>query len=140
VARKVSPPDPRTLSGNARSQYNVMLSAQRKSVMILRTLAVAVIVGLSVPAFAQQAAAPAAHGCTKPDEYPGRLASDSRRASWVKTANAYLECLKKHIQEQQGAYNKILEQGKPHLDAANASIDEYNKAVAQFKADQERAN
>jgi hypothetical protein len=41
------------------------------------------------------------------------------------------------VQEQQGAYNRIVEQGKPHLDAANASIDEYNKAAAQFKADQE---
>jgi hypothetical protein len=110
--------------------------------MILRTLAVAVLLGLAAPAFAQQAAATpvAAHGCAKPDEYPGRLASDQRRSSWVKTANAYLECLKKHIQEQQGSYNKILEQGKPHLDAANASIDEYNKAVAQFKAAQEAAN
>jgi hypothetical protein len=110
--------------------------------MILRTLAVALLLGLAAPAFAQQAAAApvAAHGCTKPDEYPGRLASDQRRSNWVKTANAYLECLKKYIQEQQGAYNKILEQGKPHLDAANASIEEYNKSVAQFKAAQDGGN
>ena len=109
--------------------------------MILRTLAAAVLIGLATPAFAQQAAPTpiAPHGCTKPDEHPGRLASDMRRNNWVKSANAYLECLKKYVQEQQGAYNKILEQGKPHLDAANASIDEYNKAAAQFKADQEGA-
>jgi len=110
--------------------------------MILRTLAVAVAAALAsaAPALAQQPAAVAAHACAKPDEYPGRLASDQRRSNWVKSANAYLECLKKYIQDQQGAYNKILEQGKPHLDAANASIDEYNKAVAQFKAAQESAN
>ena len=107
--------------------------------MILRTLAVAVLIGLAAPAFAQQAAPTpvAPHGCTKPDDHPGRLASDLRRNNWVKSANAYLECLKKYVQEQQGAYNRIVEQGKPHLDAANASIDEYNKAAAQFKADQE---
>lgn len=107
--------------------------------MNLRALAVAVLIGLAAPAFAQQAAPTpvAPHGCTKPDDYPGRLASDMRRNNWVKSANAYLECLKKYVQEQQGAYNKVLEQGKPHLDAANASIDEYNKAAAQFKAEQE---
>jgi hypothetical protein len=116
-----------------------MFFAQWTSVMILRTLALAVLIGLAAPAFAQPAApAPLApHGCVKPDDYPGRLASDMRRNNWVKSANAYLDCLKKFIQEQQGAYNKVLEQGKPHLDAANASIDEYNKAAAQFKADQE---
>jgi len=110
--------------------------------MILRTLAVAAVLGLAATANAQQAAAPpiAAHSCSKPDEYPGRLASDQRRASWVKSANAYLDCLKQYIQAQQGAYNKILEQGKPHLDAANASIDEYNKAVAQFKSAQDGGN
>lgn len=109
--------------------------------MNLRTLAVACLIGVAAPTFAQSAPATpvAPHGCTKPDEYPGRLASDMRRNNWVKSANAYLECLKKYVQEQQGAYNRILEQGKPHLDAANASIDEYNKAAAQFKADQEGA-
>jgi hypothetical protein len=109
--------------------------------MNLRTLAMAVLIGLAAPAFAQSATpAPVApHGCTKPDDYPGRLASDMRRSNWVKSANAYLECLKKYVQEQQGAYNRILEQGKPHLDAANASIEEYNKAAAQFKADQDGA-
>ena len=107
--------------------------------MILRTLAVAVLIGLATPAVAQQAAPTpiAPHGCTKPDEYPGRLASDMRRNAWVKSANAYLECLKKHVQEQQAVYNKFVEQAKPHLDAVNAAIDEYNKAAAQFKADQE---
>ena len=107
--------------------------------MILRILAAAAFIGLAAPAAAQQAAV-APHACTKPDEFPGRLASDQRRASWVKSANAYLECLKKYIQDQQGAYNKVLEQGKPHLDAANASVDEYNKAVAQFKAAQDGGN
>jgi hypothetical protein len=107
--------------------------------MILRTLAVAVLIGLATPAFAQQAAATpiAPHACTKPDEYPGRLASDLRRNNWVKSANAYLECLKKYVQDQQAAYNKIAEQAKPHLEAANAAIEEYNKAAAQFKTDQE---
>jgi hypothetical protein len=107
--------------------------------MTLRAFVAALLFGLAAPSFAQSTTpAPVApHGCIRPDDYPGRLASDMRRNNWVKTANAYLDCLKKYVQEQQGAYNKVLEQGKPHLDAANASIEEYNKAAAQFKADQE---
>ena len=104
--------------------------------MNLRTLAAALLIGVAAPTFAQSAApaAVAPHGCTKPDEYPGRLASDMRRNNWVKSANAYLECLKKYIGEQQTAYNSYVEKAKPHLDAANGTIEEYNKAVAAFKA------
>jgi hypothetical protein len=127
------------LCGRVTPQYNVIFFAQRKLVMNLRTLVAALLFGFAAPAFAQSAApAPVApHTCIKPDEHPGRLASDARRSSWVKTANAYLDCLKKYINDQQGAYNKVLEQGKPHLDATNASIEEYNKAVTQFKAYQD---
>jgi hypothetical protein len=102
--------------------------------MILRILALAAVVGLASPASAQQAVAP--HGCTRPGENPGRLASDARRAAWIKSANGYLECLKKYISEQQAAYEKIVEKGKPHFEAANATIEEYNKAVVEFKGDQ----
>lgn len=89
-------------------------------------------------AAAQQPAAPAAaHACQAPGEHPGRLASDAQRRTWTRTANTYLECMKKFINEQQSAYNAIVEKAKPHMDAANSAIDEYNKAVAAFKAAQE---
>jgi hypothetical protein len=92
------------------------------------------------PAAPSQPAAVAPHGCPKAGEHPGRLASDNQRRAWVKNANAYLECLKKYINEHQGAYNAAIEKAKPHMDAANATIDEYNKAVAAFKAENESSN
>lgn len=94
------------------------------------------------PAPAAPAAAPvinpaaAAHKCPKPDDFPGRLASDTQRRNWTRNANSYLDCLKKYIGDQQAAYNAMVEKAKPHLEAANATIDEYNKAVTAFKAAQ----
>ena len=106
-------------------------------------LAVATVASAQqAPAPAAAAAPPvinpaaAAHKCPKPDDYPGRLASDTQRRNWTRNANGFLDCLKKYIGEQQAAYNAMVEKAKPHLEAANASIDEYNKAVAAFKAAQ----
>ena len=82
-------------------------------------------------------AATMAHGCSTPGEHPGRLASDIQRRNWTRSANSYLECMKKFIAEQQAAYNAIVDKAKPHMDAANAAIDQYNKSVAAFKAAQE---
>lgn len=88
-------------------------------------------------ASAQQAApAIAPNACEKPGDHPGRLASDNQLRSWTRNANTYLDCLKKYINEQQGTYNAMVEKAKPHLDAANVAIDEYNKAVNAFKAAQ----
>jgi hypothetical protein len=85
------------------------------------------------------AGAPVApHSCKRPGEFPGRLASDNQRRSWVKDANDYLACLKKYAMEQQAIAKPLYDQAKPHADAANAAIDEHNKAVAAFKEEQEK--
>jgi hypothetical protein len=34
----------------------------------------------------------------------------------------------------------LITKAKPHLDAANATVDEYNKAVAEFKTAQAENN
>ncbi len=115
--------------------------------MTPRLLAAVAFACCAAAASAQQsapAAAPAAtvppHACQKPGEHPGRLASDNQRRAWVKNANGYLECLKKYVSDQQGIASPLLAQAKPHMDAANAAVDEYNKAVAEFKAEQEKNN
>lgn len=113
---------------------------------MIRFLPVAVLALFAAAAWAQQPTPAAAatpvvpHGCQKPGEHPGRLASDNQRRNWVKDANGYLECLKKYVGDQQSAYNALFEKAKPHLDAANATIDEYNKAAATFKSAQEATN
>jgi hypothetical protein len=104
--------------------------------------AAAVLAGLalSLSAFAQQAApaaAPAAPvastaagpkpSCTKPDEFPGRLASENRKRAWGKEVNAYIECVKKFIDEQKTI-------GDVHYNAANTAIGMLNKEIADFNA------
>lgn len=114
--------------------------------MVFRILVLAASVALSFPSAAQQAAAPQAaravtpHGCKKPGDFPGRLASENNRRNWVKEANDYLACLKKYALEHQAAAQSLFDQAKPHAEAANAAIDEHNKSASQFKDDQEKGS
>ena len=61
--------------------------------------------------------------CTKPDEYPGNLASDRRKNAWAAEVKGYLACLKKFVDDQ----NAI---AQAHFKAAGAAIEEHN-AVAK---------
>jgi len=61
--------------------------------------------------------------CTKPDEYPGNLASDRRKNAWAAEVKGYLACLKKFVDDQ----NAI---AQVHFKAAGAAIEEHN-AVAK---------
>jgi hypothetical protein len=63
--------------------------------------------------------------CGKPDEYPGNLASDNQRRNWQKDYVAYIDCLKKFIEEQQAL-------AEPHVKASNAAIAEYNSGVKAY--------
>jgi hypothetical protein len=105
---------------------------------MIRLLSVLAIATFAAAASAQQASVQIAPiACEKPGDHPGRLGSDLQRRNWAKNANGYLDCLKKYINDQQGVYNAILEKAKPHLDAANVTIDEYKKSVTAFKAAQD---
>ncbi|HSU43990.1 MAG TPA: hypothetical protein VLN42_07200 [Casimicrobiaceae bacterium] len=106
----------------------------------IRTLAVFVFAAASACASAQTAApsapaAPAAPAtpaaappkpeCSKPGEYPGNLATDNQKRSWQKDFVAYVDCLKKFIEEQQAL-------AEPHVKASNAAIAEYNAGVKEY--------
>jgi hypothetical protein len=115
--------------------------------MVVRILLAAASFALIASASAQQQPSPAParaavqpHGCKKPGDHPGRLASDNNRRNWVKEANDYLACLKKYAMDHQAIAQPLFEQAKPHADAANAAIDEHNKAANQFKEEQEKNN
>ena len=102
-----------------------------------RCLAVLAVTALVPPALAQQAPAAAAaplpqHSCNKPGDYPGNLASDAQRRTWQKDFVAYIDCLKKFVEEQQAL-------AKPHVDAANAAVNEYNAGVKDYNAQIEKA-
>jgi hypothetical protein len=54
--------------------------------------------------------------------------------------NGYLECLKKFALDQQALAKPLYDQAKPHADAANAAIEEYNKSATAFKDMAEKNN
>ena len=113
--------------------------------MALRFLLAAASLAVATAAFAQQSA-PASlppltpHDCKKPPEHPGKLATDNQRRGWVQSANDYLGCLKKYALDQQAIAKPLIDQAKPYADAANAAIEEHNKAVAAFKDEQDKNN
>jgi hypothetical protein len=90
----------------------------------------------SVPALP----ASAKHSCVKPDDHPGRLASDNQRRAWTRQVNNYLNCLKAYVADQQAAAKPFQDAAKVHIDAANAAIEEYNSSAKAFREQQDQAD
>ena len=70
--------------------------------------------------------------CEKPGDAPsmvtselGKAMAEQKRNTWTKNAKAYIECLKHFIDEEQAI-------ASPHVRAANAAIEEYNKSIKVF--------
>jgi hypothetical protein len=117
--------------------------AWRPDMRNLRHLAAVLALGPALALAQAPAAAPGAvpaPSCAHPGEHPGRLASDNQVRNWAREARAYLECLKKFVDDQKALALPLLERAKPHQDAANAAIDLYNKSQKEFVDQQEKAN
>jgi hypothetical protein len=100
----------------------------------LAALAVAVFPQLATPqSAAAETGKPVASmeipksDCGDKPEFPGRLAADKAKLAWVKNANAYLECLKKHAEGLKAAATR-------YQDAANAAIKQLNEANMDIQA------
>ena len=77
-------------------------------------------------AAAPTSAAPAPkHSCAHPGEFPGKLASPNQQKQWQKDFVAYVDCLRTFVTEQQAL-------AQPHIQAANATVEEYNRAVQEY--------
>jgi hypothetical protein len=84
-----------------------------------------------------QTAAPAtaavpAPSCEKPSDPPrlqttgaGREEADRKRNSWLKSQQAYVECLKRFLDQEQA-------EAASHMKAVNATAEELNKAVKAY--------
>jgi hypothetical protein len=70
--------------------------------------------------------------CPKPDEFPGRLATERVRVAWSKTIDAYGECIKKYSVETR-------EIAEAAIKAGNEAVDEYNKIVTKAKEEVEKS-
>ena len=104
---------------------------------IVSTLTLALV--LAAPGGAQaQSTAPAtptvtpSPNCDKPSDPPalssseiGKAANEQKRSKWNAGMKSYLDCLKKFVEEQQVA-------SATHAKAANAGVEEYNKAIKAY--------
>ena len=110
-----------------------MLSPVRLMVAPLFAFALAAIYALAQPAPPAQPGVTPAPSCEKPADPPSiggatelaKEAAERKRSNWSKNMKAYFECLKRFIDEQQSA-------AAPHIRAANAAVDEYNKAIKTY--------
>jgi hypothetical protein len=101
--------------------------ARTLSLVLLVAAAYASAASAQTPAPA--APAPAAgpipkHSCPKP-EFPSNLASENQKNAWRKDFIAYVDCIKKFVTDEQAL-------AKPHLEAANAAVEDYNAAVREY--------
>jgi hypothetical protein len=135
-----------------RCDYNPVFSNPGMSAMrLLRDLATpslfAVALAMAGTAFAQTTTAPAVPtmtptpGCEKPGDPPstaagselGKGAAEKKRNDWTKNMKAYLECIRGFAADQQAA-------AAPHIRAANAAIEEFNRSVKILNDQIEAAN
>jgi len=88
---------------------------------------VASLLALAAGAVLAQTPAPSATkpACSKPDAFPGRLASDTQKKTWQKDVMTWQDCVKAYVKDQQALADA-------HLKAANTAIDEYNAATKEF--------
>jgi len=109
-------------------------TAQVLVALVFATFAIAAAAQAGAPAATGTAAAPTPQPqCgAKPGEYPGNLASDTQKRNWQKEFVAYIDCLKKFIEEQQAL-------AEPHVKASNAAIAEYNAGVKAYNDQVQKA-
>ena len=101
------------------------------------SLAAACCFGAATGAFAQQPAAPAAAPvvnvpppkCEPKPEWPGRLATDSRRKLFDRELKQYKDCMNAYLEERKAAL-------KANEVAANAAIEEHNAVMKKITEDQ----
>jgi hypothetical protein len=101
-----------------------------------RVALVVATLALASSALAQTPAAAAidASNCPKPDDHPGRLASDRQRTGWEKEVQAWQECMKKYVGEVQAKADQAVKVANAAVAESNAVVAEYNNTVKTIQA------
>lgn len=71
----------------------------------------------------------APHACTKPGEFPGRVAQQPRILKWSNDVRAYTECLKAYVAERNASIDANAKQAKSAIDEYNAAVKDFNDAM-----------
>lgn len=83
---------------------------------------------------APAAAATSAASCPKPDNHPGRLASDNQRRGWGKEVQAWTDCMKTYIAGVQAAADEAVKTANAAVARSNAAVNDYNAIVKDLQA------
>jgi hypothetical protein len=102
--------------------------------LVVATLALASSALAQTPAPAPAAASIDASNCPKPDDHPGRLASDRQRTGWEKEVQAWQECMKKYVGEVQAKADQAVKVANAAVAESNAVVAEYNNTVKTIQA------
>lgn len=105
------------------------MSLRRPLLILLTAGAFAGAAQAQAPAPAPTPAAGSANvakpNCQKPGEVPGALASDLQRRGWQQNYTAWVDCMKKFINDQRAL-------AEPYNNASNAAIEDYNNTVKVY--------
>lgn len=83
---------------------------------------------------ARAAAVTSGASCPKPDDHPGRLASDNARRGWGKEVQVWTDCMKKYIAGVQATADDAVKSANAAVARSNAAVDEYNAIVKELQA------
>jgi hypothetical protein len=98
---------------------------------VIASLFASVLLALSAsPALAQGIPK---NTCVKPEEYPGRLASDTRQKTWQKSMEAYGECVKKFVADQKVIIDAATKAGNDAIEEYNALRNKAQAAIDKSK-------
>ena len=70
----------------------------------------------------------------KPDDHPGRLASDNVRRGWFKEVQTWQTCLKKYVEEIQAQADEAVKVANAAVARSNAAVIEFNTIVKDLHA------
>jgi len=106
-------------------------------------LAAVVVAGGAMAQTPAPAASPTAvtskANCPKPDQHPGRLASDNARRGWGKEVQAWTDCMKKYVSEIQSQADEAVKVANAAVARSNAAVNEYNDIVRDLQAQNDAA-
>jgi hypothetical protein len=77
--------------------------------------------------------------CGKPDQHPGRLASNEKMRAWNKEITAWQECQKKHIADLQAKADAAVKSANAAVLDSNNAIAAYNATVKELQAQADAA-
>ncbi|HEV8502630.1 MAG TPA: hypothetical protein VGR63_13715 [Casimicrobiaceae bacterium] len=98
---------------------------------VIAPLFASVLLALSAsPALAQGASK---NTCAHPEDYPGRLASDTRRKAWQKSMDEYGNCIKKFAADQRAIADAAVKAGNDAVEEYNAVANKAKEAIEKSK-------